>query len=156
MPNSAQLELLNSFFSEQGLFFEIIRDDSTFNLGTKILYLERAINQDCQTFLESLDKIYNPDLVADAKAANIEFIRALKLINDLCFNYDVKYSEFGTRKALTHYFSALGSVVFADFKVTIQDIINARMASLQKEHINESIAQKTIREIYEPSFAMQT
>ena len=88
--------------------------------------------------------------------ANIEFIRALKLINDLCFNYDVKYSEFGTRKALTHYFSALGSVVFADFKVTIQDIINARMASLQKEHINESIAQKTIRETYEPSFAMQT
>jgi len=37
MPNSAQLDLLNSFISEEGLFFEIIRDDGVFNLGTKIL-----------------------------------------------------------------------------------------------------------------------
>jgi len=40
MPNIAQQELLDSFIAGEGIYFETIRDDEAFNLGTKILYLE--------------------------------------------------------------------------------------------------------------------
>lgn len=89
MPNSAQRELLDSFIGEEGIYFTTIKDDEIFSLGTRILYLERSISQNCENFLQYLDKLYGPLLDCVAKAANIEFIQALKLINDCCFNNEV-------------------------------------------------------------------
>lgn len=42
--------------------------------GTKILYLERSIIQPCHDFLESLDRLYQPELLLEAKKTNLEFI----------------------------------------------------------------------------------
>ena len=104
MLNNTQIEsYLDEFIGEEGIYFEAIRDDESFDDGTKILYLERAISQDCEIFNQNLDKLYNPDLVGDAKTDNIEFIRALKIINDLCFNNEVKYDGYRPRFALKHY-----------------------------------------------------
>ena len=156
MPNSTQRALLDSFIAEEGIYFETIRDDEAFNLGTKVLYLERAISQNCHNFLQSLDKLYNPDLVAAAKTANVEFIRALKLINDLCFNHQVKYVQYGTRPALTHFFGSLGDINHSDFQTDIQTIINARIATLREGHVEEATAQKTARETAETGIARRT
>ena len=101
MPNPTQRELLDSFIAEEGIYFTTIPEDEVFNLGTKILYLERAISQNCQDFLQSLDKLYAPDLDGEAKTANIEFIRALKLINDCCFNNQVKSIQLSITIAST-------------------------------------------------------
>ena len=61
MPNNSQKALLDSLIAIDGSHFETIRDNKAFNLGTKILYLERAIDQPCATFNESLNKLYNPN-----------------------------------------------------------------------------------------------
>jgi len=156
MPNSTQRALLDSFIGEEGIYFETIRDDEAFNLGTKVLYLERAISQNCQTFLQSLDKLYNPSLNGAAKIANLEFIRALKLINDFCFNNQVKYGQFGTREALTHYFRSLGDVDANDFQITMIEIIGGGIATLRQDHEAEIAAQATVRATEEEGIVRQT
>jgi len=156
MLNTPQQELLDSLIAEEGIYFETIRDDEAFNLGTKILYLERAISQDCQTFNQSLDKLYNPDLDGEPKAANIEFIRALKLINDLCFNSDVKYDPYGTRAALTHYFGSLGNIDAIEFQTAVQEIINARITAVSEGQEETTItAQKQARQTAEKDIASE-
>ena len=149
MPNTAQQELLDSFIAEEGIYFETIRDDEAFTLGTKILYLERAISQDCQAFNQSLDKLYQPNLEGEQKEANIEFIRALKFINDLCFNNNVKYDQYGTKAALTHCFSSLGDINVGEFQTSVQEIINARITALNEDHEETVTAQKQARQTEE-------
>jgi len=156
MPNPTQRELLDSFIAEEGIYFTTIQEDEVFNLGTKILYLERAISQNCQDFLQSLDKLYAPDLGGEAKTANIEFIRALKLINDCCFNNQVKYGQYGTRATLTHFFGSLGEIDPGDFQTTVQTIINQQIAALREGHLEEVTSQKTARETAETDIARQT
>jgi hypothetical protein len=149
----AQSELLDSFIAGEGIYFETIRDYSL-NLGTKVLYLERAISQNCQTFLRSLDKLYQPRLAGEAKTASIRFINALKVINDLCFNNQGKYGVFGTKAALIHYFGHLGHIVVSDFKTTIQRMITARIKALSEAH-EEVTAQKQDREADEADIEPQ-
>lgn len=48
MPTYAQQEFLNTLIGKEGIYFETVRNDEVFDLGTKILYLERAITQDCK------------------------------------------------------------------------------------------------------------
>lgn len=156
MPNSAQQELLDSFIADEGIYFQTIIDDEAFNLGTKILYLKRAISQDCQTFNQALDKLYNPDLVDGPKKANIEFIRALKLINDLCFNNEVKYGQYGTRLALTHYFGSLGAVDASGLQTAVEEIINARITALSDSHEETITEQKQARQTAETGIHRQT
>lgn len=156
MPNSAQRELLDSSIAEEGIYFTTIQDDEVFDLGTKILYLERAISQNCQDFLQSLDKLHNPDLDDEAKTANLEFIRALKLINDFCFNNQVKHGQYGVVEALTHFFGSLGDINPDDFRTAVQTIINARITALRDGHSEEVTLQKTARETAEANIARQT
>jgi predicted nucleic acid-binding protein len=153
MLTVAQRELLDSFIADEGIYFETIRDYPGLNLGTKVLYLERAISQNCQTFLQSLDKLYQPGLDGEAKTAHIEFIRALKVINDLYFDNQVKYDEFGTRAALTHYFGSLGNIVPGDFQTTIQGMITAGITALSEAHEEEVTAQKQARVTAEVNIA---
>jgi hypothetical protein len=162
--NSTQQNLLDDFIGEKGIYFETIKEDKIFDLGTKVLYLERAISQNCQNFLQSLDKLYNPCLSDEAKTDHVELIRALKLINDLCFNHQVKYeikyddfeSDFEIRSALTHYFGLLDhDIEPRDFQETIQKIINERITELCIDHEKEAEKQKVEREAAEENIAPQ-
>ena len=51
MLNTPQQELLDNLIAENGCYFETIKEYSAFDLGIKVLYLERAISQNCNTFL---------------------------------------------------------------------------------------------------------
>jgi hypothetical protein len=68
------------------IYFNLIESYQPLDVGTKVLYLERAISEDCYTFLESLDRVYDPSLTGQAKQNNLNFIHALKLINDYYLN----------------------------------------------------------------------
>jgi len=156
----SQRELLDTFIGTEGFDFEVIRDHKNFDLGTKILYLERAITQDCHTFLLALDKLYNPDLLDQERAANLEFIRSLKRINDLCFNNEINYGEDkieNTKEALTHYFGRVGdAIVPADFQANIQAIIRDRIDELCSGKEAKVAAQKAASEAAEVDIVRET
>lgn len=159
MPNTAQKEVLNEFIASDGIYFETIKeyDENKVDLGTKILYLERAISQDCQTFLKLVDKLYQPGLGSeDERKAHLEFIRSLKTINDLCFNNEVKYSVYGLKSALTHYFGALGDVNANDFQILIKEIINENLTTWCEGQEKDVATQKQAREIAKNSIISQS
>ena len=156
MPNPTQYTVLKDFLGDNGIYFETVIEYAGLDLGTKVSYLQRAINEDCQTFLQSLDRLYQPELIGDAKIANLELIRALKVINDFCFNNEVRYSVYGDRPALMHYFGALGPIVPADFQAAVQEIIGACLRTLHQDHEGEVEAQKAARERAEAGIVRQT
>lgn len=141
----AQGDQLKDMFGEEGYFFETIRDNGDIDLGTKILYLERAINEDCTTFLRSLDKLYQPGLQGESEQRHLELIRAFKTINDFCFNNEIQHGEYGVKGALVHYFSGLGQINAEAFKKAVTEIINARIGELRNEHEEIVTIQKTAR-----------
>lgn len=145
MPNQTQIEFLDELIGPEGTYFELIQEDISFDLGTKVLYLERAIHLNCRAFLRALDKLYDENLVGEAKTSNEEFIRALKLINDLYFNNQVKYDVFGTRPALMHYFGSLGDVHPDEFRALIQQITESRIAELQEGNLEQVAMEKAAR-----------
>ena len=155
MPNNTQQEVLESFIGAKGIYYETILEYDGVDMGTKVHYLERAIGEDCQTFLESLDKLYQPDLRDEAQAANIDLIRALKVINDLCFNNDVRYGGFGNRAALSHYFGSFGKVDADDFQGAIREIINDRVTELREANEDEITQQIDARKASEGNIVKQ-
>lgn len=156
MPTVAQIDLLKSFIAPaEGIYFDTIREYAPLDLGTKISYLERAISQDGLTFLNSLDKLYQPALEDPARTANLDFIQSLKLINDLCFNNTVKNGIYGLRPVLELHFSALGPIDADDFKTAVQGFINAGITVLRDGQEALVIAQKAAREIAEADMLAQ-
>ena len=139
-----------------GIYLDSVKSYDGVDLGTKILYLEKSITQDCQTFLNTLDKLYKPELIGAAKEANLDFIRSLKMINDLCFNNKVKYDIYGVRDALTHFFSSLGPFNPQDFKDEIQKMIHQGIEVLSQNHQEEIIARKRKREEEEKTITNQS
>lgn len=149
MPNPGQIRLLDSLIGEDGIYFTTISEDENLDVGTKVLYLNRAITEQCHDFLNSLDKIYNPSLDNTKQIANIEFIRALKVINDLCFNNQIKFSDFGCKPALDHFFSRLGDINSSNFQTIIQQNIQTRINELSRGHeitVSEQIHAREIAE----------
>ncbi|OGT69287.1 MAG: hypothetical protein A3I12_01210 [Gammaproteobacteria bacterium RIFCSPLOWO2_02_FULL_38_11] len=139
-----------------GIYLDSVKSYDGVDLGTKILYLEKSITQGCQTFLNTLDKLYKPELMGAAKEANLDFIRSLKTINDLFFNNKVKYGIYGVRDALTHFFSSLGPFNPQDFKDEIQKMIHRGIEVLSQNHQEEIIARKRKREEEEKTIANQS
>lgn len=149
--NNAQIELIESLIGFEGIYFETIKDEESIDTGTKVLYLERAISEDCQTFLKSLDKLYQPE-------SNIELIRALKTINDLFFNTEVKNSVHGVKSALKHWFGGLGDIDNVDaFKKVIEELVNKSVTVISKGKESEQIdKQKENRITAEETITNQT
>ncbi len=149
--NKSQLELIKSLIGFDGIYFETIKDEDGIDSGTKILYLERAISEDCQTFLKSLDKLYQPE-------SNIELIRALKTINDLFFNNEVKNSDHGMKSALQHWFGRLGDIDNVDaFKKIIEELVNKGITVISIGKESEEIdKQKENRITAEETSTSQT
>jgi hypothetical protein len=141
----AQKELLDSFFGREGFYLETIRENDDVNLGTKLLYLERAVNEPPQIYLESLKKL----CLTPEKASTIELIRALKVINDLYFNNLIKY--YGIKNAVDHFFHGLGQIESSELKLAVKEHINLEISSL-KTKANEDIAdQISKRKLAEPT-----
>lgn len=127
MINDEQEELLLRLIGAESVFFQYFKNFKGINQGTKIYYLEEAMNQDSQTFLSTLDRLYHFELQDTEKTAQI-ILNGLKLINDLYFNNPVKLVESNT--ALQNYFGSLGEVNFDEFKVRIVQIINSNISLL--------------------------
>lgn len=154
MLNLAQLQFLESFISAQGIYFEVIRDEENVDFGTKVLYLLRAIDQDCAMFVRSLDKLYYSFLRVNKRNKGLEFIRALKIINDLYYNNEVKFDEYGVRVALEHYFGALGPINEESFQLKINELVHNRVDELCVNRKEEVCQQIINREIIEDSCAI--
>jgi len=160
--NAAQLSLLKSFIGagltkeenhEKGFLIEAIESSKAADLGTKILYLRRAISQPCHLFLTSLDKLYK--IYRDDKEKNnenLDFIRSLKKINDMCFNNNILQGVYGVRPCLTQDFGRLRSkdITIEDetaafkknVKMMIRDNIKLLKKGQQKKIRNQIIARK--------------
>jgi hypothetical protein len=151
MINNTQLQFLDDMLGSEGTLYETIIDINGFNLGTKSLYLERAITEDCQTFLMSLDKLY------DGADNCLELIRNLKTINDLCFNHPMKFGEHGLRSALNHYFSKIGpNPLLAEFQPVIRQHIQDRLVQLQQGHEQQVLHERQARQAMEPNISGQS
>ena len=140
--NDTAVNLLNDFSEKDGIYYSTIDEYEELNLGTKVLYLERAISENCKTFNESLDKLYGSEGVE-----NIELIRALKFINDICFNTSVKFAEHGLKSAIVHWFESIsGQTLNEDeIKKTIQLKIEERIKELSEGNQEKVAAEKEAR-----------
>lgn len=146
MPiTTAQHELLQSFFGCEGCYFEALSELSTVDLGTKVLYLERAIEQDCQTFLKSLDKLYPIDPTESQKKECIDLIIPLKLINDLFYNNEIKLDDYGVKKAHLYYFGKLGQVDSKSLSAEVEALTNFNIKTLVDDREKEVAQQKNSR-----------
>jgi hypothetical protein len=140
MITTAQAALLNELIGEDGCYFETIKEDSSINVGTKILFLQRAISEAPPIFLKSLDKLYQDGL--DDDESNLELIRSLKTMNDLCFNQQVKFGEHGERNVIEHFFAKLGDINLSDITSAIKAHGSARIIALSETQPSEIKAQQ--------------
>jgi hypothetical protein len=88
-----QLKTYIKYSLKDGIFFAPIKEAKMLNLGTKLLYLERAITEDCYEFITSLDKLYKEFVDDNEKMEMIKVIIALKKINNMCFNNTEIYPD---------------------------------------------------------------
>jgi hypothetical protein len=142
MINQAQMEFLDTLIGDEGCYTETIKNYPDVDMGTKVLYLKRAISEDKESFLHFLDKLYQPVLIGEAEKANLEFVNALKTINDLHFNHLIRFGVFGQKSALTHFFGALGDkLIPSEYQQAIASIINIHIQALRAQHSLEIEAQ---------------
>ncbi|OGT31036.1 MAG: hypothetical protein A3E87_06410 [Gammaproteobacteria bacterium RIFCSPHIGHO2_12_FULL_35_23] len=146
MLSQAVLDLLKMYLGKEGGYTETLLTypDPEIDLGTKILYLQRAVLQERRIFLRSLD------LLCNRSATNLELLRALLAINDICHNNEIEY--YGRKTAHRHFFGA----VDPDIKTKAVEVCNeARetirsiIAELQKEDVEMVCLQTEARKMRE-------
>lgn len=128
--------LLENLIGNEGVCFKIIKNNNSVNLATKILYLQRAINQDCNTFFLKLDKVYQPGLQGKD---NLDFVLALKTIHTLRFNHPIQNEHGSEIQALNQFFGPLSANDISEMELAIYRIINQNIATLSK-HYDEEIS----------------
>jgi|GEM_PF-6894823 len=95
MPIDVPPEILTHYPDFNEVYLQPVLGADGMDLGTKLLYLERAVTQDCYTFLQSLDLLYRP-----INGPRTGSIHALKQLNELSENRDIQ-------DAVTHYIRAV-------------------------------------------------
>ncbi|NBW57720.1 hypothetical protein EBR43_08050 [bacterium] len=143
MLTQSQVDLLETFIGPNGIYSESVMESKCINRGTKILYLERAINEECFTFLNSLDLLY-----AEQSDQYRDLVINLKHINDLCFNNDMIYVTPYTRtskKTLKHFFSFFDSMNIDDFQDKIKSLVNDIIANLLQKDTASLLEEKEAR-----------
>jgi hypothetical protein len=75
---------------KDGSIYTIIKNSNVIDLGTKLLYLKRAIKQDCYTFITSLDKLYRS--IAEEKERSEFAIKTVKKYADIS-GYPIQLHE---------------------------------------------------------------
>lgn len=123
MLTASQLNVLKSYFGPEGNFSLTILEDKTINAATKIIYLQRALDEPLHLFLASIDKLYNSDLQGQEKQNHLELLRCFKLINDLKFNHEVHFGVYGLKFARDHFFNMLGELESKSFEKMLSRMI---------------------------------
>jgi hypothetical protein len=155
MLTVAQTELLNEILGSNGFLFESIIENKSINMGSKLYYLKRSIQESCHSFLEHLDKLYKKNLSSDEQSQLLDIIRCFKKINDLCFNNEVKNGDYGVKPCLELTFGRLGAVDATEFKNIISDMVTKNIEELAKQNTDivkaEYIQRKKIMKNQSPS-----
>jgi hypothetical protein len=95
-------ERIEQHFGDDG-YLGTIANNQLFDNGTTIHYLRAAINEPSQfQFLRLLDKLNNPLIIPEAERH--AFICALKAVNDLCFNHEIRHEKQGVQRTHRYYF----------------------------------------------------
>lgn len=123
MLTPSQLNVLKSYFGPEGNFSLTILEDKTLDAATKIIYLQRALEEPLHLFLASLDKLYNADLEGTEKQNHLELIRCFKLINDLKFNHEIHFGVYGLKFARDHFFNMLGELETKSFEKMLSRMV---------------------------------
>lgn len=118
---------------EGGSHIQAICEYKALDAATRFILIEKALVEDCKTFNSSLDKFYQPALLGEAQTEQLEVIRALKIVNDLCFNNEVKKGIFGTEFAHAAWFARLGPVDSKAISLKAENMIVATLGKLQQD-----------------------
>lgn len=87
---------------------ETFENYSNFDVATKVLYLDRAITQSRDAFVQSLDKLDQLDQLETYNAQQLDIILTLKTINDLCVNdQTIQVSKKQVQKAVYKHINRL-------------------------------------------------
>ena len=147
MITAAQRELLDALYGydatqetsdpedgpigEEGSEIGTIVENTLIPLQQTVLYLSKAITEDCQTFLLSLDRLY-AHCQATNQAAAMELIQALKRLNDVCFNHNMQ-----DRRADGNDYGALPTLQQLFGRLTDQQGLADRKAEISLEDAAE-------------------
>lgn len=98
-------------------WFACYKSHNTFDAGTKILFLQRALIQKPATFQLTLDRIYAELIDFESLKETLKLIIGLKLINDLLHDGQPSYARGQT--ALEYHFDVQGKEAAADVREVI-------------------------------------
>jgi hypothetical protein len=129
MINNSQLELLESMIGSDGFLIETIIENEQFNLGIKVLYLQRAIKKDCHAFLLDLDKLYNKKIYSITKYRYDETMRIYSIIQEI---FEESKTFSGRIKLLTRSVKKEPGKTFKSIRRSIAKTTNDRYQSLKK------------------------
>lgn len=124
MLNEMQKSLLENMLGTEGYVINAILsygnegEEQEIDFSIKFLYLKRAITESSDDFYNHLDKL---------GSQHLEFIRSLKLLNDLFQNTTTKIHERLNKATLDYYFNPAvcgQEPVLADFQAEITTLVN--------------------------------
>jgi len=159
-PPPALTELLGQLITE---CYETAIESDGPDLGTKLLYLKRAIEEKDDTFLISLDKLYSSHL------NSIPIIQALKSINDLYFDNHINFGDYGPnrqegparvpRTAHWQYFRNFGTVNLEACQRFIKQFIGEHEDKCLLSPLNEppapGVGSEQFQRIHEEKYYIQ-
>lgn len=123
MLNKTQKEVLEGSWGFEGDILSSILSNNNVPNDIKVVYLLKAISEDCETFNRSLDLLFAP--VEAQNQDYIDFLVALKRTNDICFNHDFLNGEFGLKKTQDLFLGNLGPFDSKEVKTEIQTLVHA-------------------------------
>lgn len=163
---------------EGGDLITVIQESKKPDLGTRLLYLERAMTKSPTEFNATLDKLYSPTLTEEEQKEQIDLFHCYKFINSLCCNGEMKYefeapsiqitgfetlppqSRSEDISVIKHIFGRLGDTVneeyiTAEAKKMVETTIH-NLKEKNKEHEKEIANQKEARLIAEEKIIPQS
>jgi hypothetical protein len=113
------------------------------DIGILLFYLNLALTETCYDFLNSLDKLFADFPKVKNPITQLDLIRSLKFINNICYNNTIFYIEkFDgsetariTKSAHQHYFGCVGKIpseINKEIALEIRKIVNETLIPLLK------------------------
>ena len=130
IENKVQEKLLCGCIED---FCETIEAYEAIDIGTRLLFLQRAISLDFTKFNLFLDLLHVPNLFAVDEQPYRDFLFSLKSINNLCFNNKVQYEEFGIRYALPHYLKNTGKFNQSIIKTFVRERFREKIDKIHQD-----------------------
>lgn len=145
MLNSTQKDLLHSTLQDH---ISVIEESKLINPTLKRICLGKVITEDCIKLIQFLDKLFIPGLDPAQHEERIELIRSLKFINDLYFNNQVVFSEYGLKSAAEVFFGRLGDIVQKDIQEEIYNLLYRSAKGMEQGQNKNRLYSEMGRENY--------